>query len=453
MLKMSKKKKILLKKLGLSSNKDDLLSDIMRDTIEDIKKVPPRIVCVKTTNNFSWNINGVDLTFFKDQEYVMPIGLFFKHRKDNNKQVVFKPTKSTFADIFNRYNGQDLTDKTLLMWRFGGIGDLMFAQPLIKYLKEKYPTCKIIFATAPRNRIVFDSWPKNLLHKSDNMPFSKKLLEEADYHLTFEGSIERCKEAHTKPSHDVFKEMAGVNFNVPDYPVELIPDPVIYNRLKNIIPPNVVAIQIQASSVLRNLPIPNVVNIMAKLSEKGYVPAVIDSKKESDNIDIFIDNLKSAGVNALNLAQYSDTLKHAIAILNCCTGVIATDSAMTHIAAGLNKPVVGLYGPFRGEILMVHYKTGDWVNGSDGWNMCGKAPCYYHDNNKKNCPYIANNKPPGCLQSIKTEEVIEKFEKLVEKYGTKPEPKPIINTEEKTSNLPRGEPRGFREKATRLPAD
>jgi ADP-heptose:LPS heptosyltransferase len=435
MLKMSKKKKILLKKLGLSSDKTNLISDMMCDTIQDVKKDTPRIVCVKTLSNFSWDINGSNVLFLKNKEYIMPIGLFFKHRKDNNKQEVFKPTKKTFKDIFNRYDGQDLTNKTLLMWRFGGIGDLMFAQPLIKYLKSKYPTCKIIFATAPRNKVIFGSWPKGLVYKTDNMPFAKSLMDEADYHLTFEGSIERCKEAHTKPSHDVFKEMAGVDFDVKDYPVELVPNADIYNKMKNIIPPNTVAIQIQASSVLRNLPIPNVVNIMAKLSEKGYLPGIIDSKKEATDIDIFVENLKNAGVTAINLAKYSDTLEHCIAILNCCTGVIATDSAMTHMAAGLNKPVVGLYGPFRGEILMVHYKTGDWVNGSDGWNACGKAPCYYHDNNKKNCPYIASNQPPGCLQSIKTEEVIEKFERLVEMYGTKPDvpdPEPI---KEETDNV------------------
>lgn len=414
-MKLSRKKKELLKKLGLPSDKNSLENISMRNTVKEIKEETPRVVSVIAKKSFRWDIAGIPCHFLKGRSYVMAVGTFFKHRKNNAHDILFDPSNEVFSNLFKRYDGQNLDNKTLLIWRFGGIGDLMFTQPLIKYIKEKHPTCRIIFSSSPRNLSLFETWPEGLVDETVSMPFPTSCLYESDYHLTFEGSIERCKEAHTKNAYDIFKEMAGLDFNVSDYEVELLIDKEIKKSLIPHIPLNTVAIQLKASSNLRTLPVPNVVNLMAKLQEKGYTPAIIDSSKEAKNVDYFLKNLDDAGVVGLNLAKHSIDLKHCIAILDNCKGIIATDSATTHLAAAIRKPVLGLFGPFVGDIRMRYYETGDWIDASKTWNLCNKAPCFFHDNDMKNCPFLAKAHPPGCLQSFKSEEIIDRFERLVEK--------------------------------------
>lgn len=427
MIKMSKKTKILLDKLGLPSNKVILEKDLVKNTVKEIKSETPRMACVRANFSFSWNVGGEDLQFHKGREYIMAVGTFLEHRKSDEHNVIFDPASTKFKDVFKRYNGQNLDYKALLIWRFGGIGDLMFAQPLIKYLKSTYPTCKIFFATAPKNTTLFRSWPSGLVDKPLAMPFEKDIMRECDYHLTFEGSIERCKEAHTTSAFDIFKKMAGVEFDINDYPTELILDDALTSAIRPFIPPNTVAIQLRASSQLRNLPIPNVVRIAKKLVERGYLPGIIDLSREAENVDVFVKNLNNAGIKAINLARYSESLQHCLSILKCCIGAIATDSSITHLTPAIGKPVLGLYGPFTGDVRMSYYKTGDWIDGSKNWNECKKAPCYFHDNDIRNCPYLSSKHPPGCLMQLKEDEVVEKFELLLDKLEVSKPDAPVTD--------------------------
>jgi ADP-heptose:LPS heptosyltransferase len=54
--------------------------------------------------------------------------------------------------------GMDLSDKRLVVRHTWGIGDTLFATPVVKELKRLYPTCKIAFAS---------SWPDVLKHNPD----------------------------------------------------------------------------------------------------------------------------------------------------------------------------------------------------------------------------------------------------------------------------------------------
>ena len=56
--------------------------------------------------------------------------------------TMFSDYIGTVTDVsayYKKYNGEDLNDKTLLVWRHGGIGDLMFMMPPLRLLKIKYP--------------------------------------------------------------------------------------------------------------------------------------------------------------------------------------------------------------------------------------------------------------------------------------------------------------------------
>ena len=423
---LSSADKLLLKQLGCIHLIPAYMKkeDNMKESLDEIKASPPSYVCakVKVKPWVRFDMGGRKLTLKYKEEVMVPLSFFMGNHKDKKGRIILEPGSRTFMNRFRRYDGQDLTNKNLFIWRFGGIGDIMFCQPLVKHLKKKYPTCKILFATAPQNMGVFDFWPKGLIDQVVRIPFKSKYMDVCDYHITFEGSIERCKEAHELNCYDIFAKMAGVEFNPADYPLEAYPDQAIVDEVGSVIPPRTIAIQSRASSPLRVFPLPKVIELINSLSELGFYVGLIDASKEADKIESW---LKSQRVNikhpekVLNLAKLSKSLTHCVAILKSCEGSISTDSSVTHLSAAVGIPAIGMYGPFRGELRMKYYPMADWVNGSAEWNECGRAPCYAHDAQMHLCPYMKAGKFAGCLDCIKIEDVVEKFVNVYEQFEDK----------------------------------
>ena len=74
---------------------------------------------------------------------------------------------------YRPYQGQDLNNKSILAFRTGGIGDLMFLNPVLRYIKKRYPTCTIKAASGCKQPL------ENLPEISElyDMPFDASLME------------------------------------------------------------------------------------------------------------------------------------------------------------------------------------------------------------------------------------------------------------------------------------
>lgn len=345
--------------------------------------------------------------------YIMSLNTYLATYKDRFRgKLCLKPYRKQFRKMFNRYRGQDLTNKKLLISRTGGIGDILFSQPIVNCIKDRYPSCKITYATAYQNAGILKAWKPGLIDKIEYIPFSKKEFIKNDYHLFFEGGIERNREAEIENCYDIFKKISGLDFNVEDYPLKLITNNSIVKEVKNLIPDNTIIIHIRASSAIRMMCSSNWTKIINKLESLGFNVAVIDSTKmEKMYEDIKIEqNIP----NLINLSKYSKSLEHGIALLSLAKGLICIDSSFSHIASGLNIPVVGIYGPFSGDLRMRYYDNADWVD-SVNYTECGKYPCFLHQHNIKDCPFINVNSLPGCLATIDTDLVVDKLIKLINK--------------------------------------
>jgi len=400
-----------LRKLGIDINK---LGKI--ETINEYLNNTPGMVTAKVNQNCTLLIDEHPVNLNKSEALVMSYYSYQMARRAANSNVeVIEPHKKIFKKYFKRYRGQNLNNKRLLIWRTGGLGDICFTQPLIKYIKSKYPSCRITFGTAPNNRFIFNCWPKGLVDETIVFPFKINYMTSNDYHMTFEGAIERCTEAHSVNCYDIFKKVACLDFDINDYPLTLSSEPELKNKFQQIIPPKTILIQVRASSPIRTMGSYRWVEVAKELTENlGYNVGFIDSKNNSDLYEKFIDEYSLNRDKVFNFAKYSSTINKGIAILDCCDGMIGIDSSFTHIAAGLGKPVLGLYGPFLGILRMKYYKNCDWID-SVGYSECGKWPCFLHQDGIFECPFAMDKKPSGCLLSISKETIINNFLKLVNK--------------------------------------
>ena len=402
------------KKFGIAS------SDVYKhvDTLDDIRIQKPNMIVAECKKNCEFLQNQFKKqTLKKKNKYVMSLSVYRQLHYSDNHGKVLKPSTIKFDNLYKPYEGQDLSDKRLLIWRTGGIGDLLFIQPNLIHLKEKYPTCEIYFACGPQYHAMVETW--DCIDTLVDLPFNFLQMVRADYHVTFEGVIERCDLAKNTNAYRLFTDWMGLF--LPDEklkPVN-IPKPELVEKARGALwswgiekTPFIVA-QLRASSPIRT-PRPSVwgkiLNILAK---EGHTIVITDSKRFEDGIKDFINAFIDEDVRhrVFNFAPYSEALDATIALISFSTLVLSIDSAAVHLAASLNKPSLTLYGPFPSKIRISTYgKQAQAIECND----VSCAPCYIHGH----IPCKNSQDDHGrCFDAIKYDEVLEKANEMMKEYS------------------------------------
>jgi len=310
-----------------------------------------------------------------------------------------------FINSYRPYIGQPLDGKSILVFRTGGIGDLLFIQPNLKYLKSKY-NCTIKFACGPQYQSMVETW--DCVDEVIDLPFEAKYLYEADYHVLFEGVIERCREAETANAYNLFSKWLGLN--LPDQlliPKQEPKEEMIDECMKileewNLSNESFILMQLRASSPIRTPRPAFWLEVVNQLTEKGHNIVLTDNPRQTENIDTFIKAVNHPE-KVFNFCQHSKSLDYSIAVTKFAKMTLTTDSAFTHIAASLNIPCFGVYGPFPGYIRLKTYPKAAWV---DAKKEC--APCYIHSMDP--CPKASSDGFSPCYDNIDIPAMIDKIE-------------------------------------------
>jgi ADP-heptose:LPS heptosyltransferase len=243
-----------------------------------------------------------------------------------------------------------------------------------------------------------------------DLPFNSNLLRETDYHCLFEGVIERCRQSTTTNAYRLFTTWMGLNL-----PDELLvpkqtPQQEFVDKMKenlktlNLEPNNFLLFQLRASTPVRTPDLDVWRTMINEMTDRGHNVAIIDRDGMAKKIDTFMLNVRNKE-KVFNLAHFSPSLDYTVAATSLSKMVVATDSALNHIAASLGVKCYGIYGPFPGEIRLSTYKTARWVNAQ---RQC--APCFLHTS--KPCPEAGSGYYSPCYNNIdikKTCDEIEEF--------------------------------------------
>jgi ADP-heptose:LPS heptosyltransferase len=379
------------------------------EKLEELRSDPPNMIiaeCKKTMKirqNFS-----EEQTLKKGVNYVMSLGVYQQIHVDPTLGMqVLKPASIKFKSVYRPYIGQDLSDKTLIVFRTGGIGDLLFIKPNLQYLKEKYPTCYIQFSCAPQYQSMISTW--DCVDQIVDLPFPLSYLIHADYHSVFEGVIERCKEAESENSYRLFSRWMGLSLpddllipkqEINEDILQIVKD-VVENKMN--IKDKFLEFQIRASSPIRT---PNLIfwrQLIDELTDRGHNIVITDSKRTENKVEKFIIDLKNKD-KVFNFAKYSETIDYTICLTKLASMVVATDSALNHIAASVGTKSYGIYGPFPGRIRLETYgKLSRWV---DAQMHC--APCYLHT--YKPCPQASMDGFSPCYNTIDIKKTCNEIE-------------------------------------------
>lgn len=387
----------------------------MMEDLSAIKSLSPFMAVVRCDQTFKFSVGQEKNTQIlrKGSVYVMALGVYDSLRY--NQQLgrdILKPYKHNFAEVFNRYEGQNLDGKTILIWRTGGIGDLLFIKPNIDYIKKTWPTAKVWFACAPAYQNMVKHWKE--IDRLIDLPIDYyEVFRKADYHVTFEGTIERNFEAHKRNAYELFSEFMGLNLKgndlVPHQDVPEIHRPVCeeFLKSKDIGDEKFILLQMQPSSPVRAIRGEKWVEVIDELTDRGHKVVITDSPYREQHVASLISKCKNRGM-VFNFCKHSKTLDVTITLCSYAKGTIGPDSSLNHIAASLGVPSYGIFGPFTGEIRMSHFPNAGWINCQ---YKC--APCFMHGGEP--CPVAKKNNTEfsPCLENFTAAEIADGFEKLL----------------------------------------
>jgi ADP-heptose:LPS heptosyltransferase len=244
-----------------------------------------------------------------------------------------------------------------------------------------------------------------------SLPFLVSHVFESQYHAVFEGVIERCREAQTENAYRLFTKWLGLN----------LPDELLVPRQKpkrdkvkechvvisnwNIFPKSFIIFQLRASSPIRT-PRPRFwKTLIDKVTARGHKVVITDSPHMSGQVDKFIETLVNQD-RVFNFAQHSETLDYTIALASLAKLAVSTDTSLLHLAASMDVPAFGIYGPFPGKIRLSTYKNVRWI---DCKASC--APCFQHG------PTPCKNSFEGhstCYDNIDFDKCVEEIEGMID---------------------------------------
>lgn len=393
-----------LQQLGIKN-----LSLKIVQTLEELREDPPNIVIGECVHGVTFEQNRFKEQVLKKRvNYVMALGVYQQLHYIYNKRIL-KPSNMKFKNLYKPYYGQDLDNRSLLVTRTGGVGDLLFIQPNLSYIKERYPTSFIKFACGPQYQSMVETW--DCVDEILDLPFSSSQLINSDYHAIFEGVIERCKEATTTNSYNLFSKW--LNLDLPDEKLipKQEPKQEKVDECKKILKEwnlegkPFLIVQIRASSPIRT-PRPSFwIDLIDKLTDRDFNILITDSPYQSENVEKFISKLDNQG-RVFNFCEHSKSIDYTIAITSLSKLSISTDSALIHIAQSVGTPAFGIYGPFSAFVRLKTYKNVDWIEGK-----LDCSPCFLHG--QKPCPKSINGYSP-CYDTIDLYEAVEKIGKLVD---------------------------------------
>lgn len=323
-----------------------------------------------------------------------------------------------FKEVYRPYKGEDLSGKTLLTLRSGGIGDLLFMTPAFKHIKEKYKDCKIIAAAGFSYKDVLFNNP--YIDELYSMPFSTRILDMADYHLMFEGLIENNVLAQSINAYDLFTEQFKINSNnltrEEKQPIIVLKDEetkwaqdflMQHLGTKKLL----VGMQIETSTERRTFPHEKTIRLMKILFEEDFNIVVFGGMRQKSIAESFLMELKKfyEDKRIIFLPLTNLTLRHNISLASLVDVHINPDSAFIHIAAAFNIPQIGLYGPFPSKVRMFHFNNAIALNA-----QVACAPCFKHG-------FWACEKgfPSPCFSVISVDAILEAMDFLLNWFNMK----------------------------------
>lgn len=279
-------------------------------------------------------------TYAPNTRYVINEALFNRMRE---KDPTIEARVSVYNAYEKRYCGQDLNGKRLLIYRPKSIGDQLITTALVRYLKERFPSCVIDYYCEPQVTEMWDGLP---IHVSPT-PMVFDAAKQYDYTLFLEGLYENDVEPDQDNCYTTMFRYAGFPEVDPKWKVPwLVPTEEELKRPEKPEAPYIL-VQWEASAVYRSYP-PNVLaKLCADLAETH--PVVIVGTYPVPYVH---------HSNVLDLRMRTRKFRELIPWVANAGVILCPDSSVGHLAACFPEvPTISLWGSYHPYDRVRYYRN------------------------------------------------------------------------------------------------
>ena len=355
------------------------------------------------------------------KDYVVPDDIPYTYIKYNLGKHIIRNEDFYPLVISKKYIGQDLTNKKVIIFRNGGIGDLIFFVPALRFLKKKYEGLNITVCCDRRFMKLLDSLDE--VDRVINIPLLFTEVLDSDYYINFEGLIENNPEAEIENAYDLHNKKFYVNIPENEKCPVLKVDEKIDTNVKRMLDKDIkekkkiITIAFSSTVNVRAVPPQFWMNLIHALGY-DYKFYIVGTRRQVPGIENMINGLdkrlQEICVNWCKNTVILNDFRYTMALVKNSDVVIAPDSGLLHVAGGFNIPMIGLYGAFHSDLRLKYYKNAIGIN---AMSSCMYARgdykgCFFHGDN--NCPmakkYMDVYSP--CMKLITPEHVIKSLKEL-----------------------------------------
>ena len=285
----------------------------------------------------------------------------------------------------------------------GGIGDLLMMTPGFHALKKSRPDDEIQLAIPSRYFPIFEGNTDVTLididHDNVDCDTYKKWFNLTDCPAARLESRSAPKVTRTRI--DIFAQALGLNL-LERWRMDKKPRYVISASEKQfqrqfwkdhgLEGMTVVGVQIQSDEVYRDYP---------------FMEMLVHAVSRGRHVLAF-DGETINGYEGQNITKVVGMpMRHAFALVSGCSAIVAPDSSFVHLAAALDVPCVGLFGPIDGKVRTKHYPKCKFL---DVRHKIGCLPCWR--NEQIPCK-LTNMRTSICMADISIPEIQEALNEVL----------------------------------------
>jgi ADP-heptose:LPS heptosyltransferase len=290
----------------------------------------------------------------------------------------------------------------LIVRSTGGLGDILMHRMIFEDFKILNPEIKIVFACPPQFMAAVQDHPfiDGLVDCTQVNP--NDYLKHFDT-TTICGRTEMLNAPLSSPHRsDIWADWCGIQLTKHDMHLRLSEDEKSQAKAM------VEAARTNSGPSIAFAPISA---ISSKNLDLLQWTGVIEGLKK---LGCFVYGLHSQAIPGFEAPiLIGNNIRNFMALVAAADYVISVDSAAFHVAGGLGKPMVGIFGWADGKVYGKYYNNWELVQrhrDDRNWS-CG--PCYTWGACVK-CPAVNVVRKP-CISEIRSEEIVEAMQRLLTK--------------------------------------
>jgi len=368
----------------------------------------------KSIKKSSSNINNNDnhsIAYFRINENKdLSVGQYMLQIKNNDiilAPYTFNVNKTLYKTINDVHYDKitpstDLTNSSILIYRYGGIGDLLNTLFVVEALKNKFKNIQIGYICSPSYFSLFNYFT-DIVSGVLGVFSSYQTIMDKQYFIDLTDLAEENQLATSCSLPFLF----GYQFGLTDNEISTAISRLIakISSKTNCPERNGIGIQLSTNAPVRNYNLEHFSKLINMIKEKYPHEKVLllSGSQNSISRDYVISNCNYS-IDVLKTTDLSKII-FSIARLKM---IIGPDSSMLHIAGITNTPMIGLYGPFPSKLRISNYNN---AIGIDGKSDC--SPCFRHHPTQW-CKYNGNE----CiaLNSIPPSTILDVVDRIMDIY-------------------------------------